>query len=128
MSLKCNDWKVWKLFVVATVTAAIAASISSAESAEAKAVTEHTIEERLARIREQVKQNQDQQLKHQSDLSPIQNKTIQAQWPWNDWFNWADGPWNNGPWSDWNNGPWSDWSDRPWSNWSDWSDRWSNYW
>ncbi len=127
MSSKHDDWKVWKLFTVAAVAAVVMASLSKAASVEAQAMTEPTIDERIAKIREGLKQR-NEQIKREFDLlpslkdkqEPSKDTTLQAQW--NNWNNWGD-DWSNGPWSNWSNGPWSNWSNGPWSNWSNWNNQ-----
>jgi hypothetical protein len=122
MSSKHDDWKVWKLFTVAAVAAVVMASLSKAASVEAQAMTEPTIDERIAKIREELKQR-NEQIKREFDLlpsfkdnqEPSKDKTLQAQW--NNWNNWGDGPWNN--WNDWKDQPWNNWCNEPWCDWND---------
>ena len=124
MSSKRNDWKVLKIFTVAVIAAIFGASLSKLPSAQAKAVSESTIEERLTKVREKLKQTGKQSQCEPGTLSALQNslvadknQTLQAQWP--------------NYWSNWSNAPWYDWRDAPWSNWSNWRDtpwyNWSNY-
>ena len=131
MSSKLNDWKVLKIFTVSVTAAIFSAILSQAISVQASAMSELTIEERLAKVREQLQYTVEQSdyksdslSSRENSLETEENRTLKAQWP-NYWSDWSNGPWSNGPWSDW-----SDWSDQPWNNWSDWSDwsDWSNYW
>ena len=104
MNSKRNQWKILELFKVTTIAAIFTSTLSQATLIKAQEIVEPTIENRLTKVRERLKQ-----IRYESEtLSSIQNsletekdKTIQAQWPnyWNDW-----------------------------SNWSDWSDGWSKYW
>jgi hypothetical protein len=152
MSLKRNDWKVLKIFTVAVIAAIFSASLSKAVAVQAQALSELTIEERLAKVRERLKQTAEQSDREsdpvlflQNSLETEQDKAIQAQWSnywknWNDWRDWNDvnqTPSSDAdqPGSDVNQPPssdadqpgnnWSDWSDPNWNNWSDWSD-WNN--
>ena len=122
MNSKRNEWKVLELFIVAAIAALFTSTLSQATVVKDREIVEPTIENRLAKVRERLKQNEEQIRRESDSLSSLQNslktdkdKTIQAQWPnyWNDWNNWRNGPWSD--WSNWRNGPWNDWSD--WSNW-----------
>ncbi len=100
MSLKVNDWKVLKIFTVAAMTAIFSASLSKAVSVQAQALSEPTIEERLTKVRERLKQTGEQIERESNTLSSAaqnileteKDKKIQAQWPnsWNDWNNWSN--------------------------------------
>lgn len=115
MNSNHNEWKVWALFTLAAIAAIFTATLSRATSAKTQEILEPTIENRIAKIRERIKQNEEK-ISHKSGTHPsLQNslktkkdKAIiaQSQWPnyWNDWSNWG-------------NRPWGDWSNRPWGNW-----------
>ena len=131
MNSKRNDWKVLKIFTLAVIAAIFSASLSKAVVVQASAMSERTIEQRLAKVRESLKQIEEQSERESDTISSLQisletekNKTLQAQWPnyWNNWSDWSDWNKHNVPWNNWSN--WNNYN-VPWNNWSDWSD-WNN--
>ena len=76
MSSKRNDWKVLKIFTVAVIAAIFGASLSKLPSAQAKAVSESTIEERLTKVREKLKQTGKQSQCEPDTLSALQNSLV----------------------------------------------------
>ena len=117
METKRNDWKVLKLFTVAAVAAILSSGLSKAALVQTQAISAPTIEERLAKVREQLK-HRGEPISSESNIgAPPQDnpatekkETLLSQWP--NWPNWAN--WSN--WSNWGN--WSDWPN--WPNWANW--------
>ncbi len=117
MNSKHNESNILSLLTVIAIATLFASTLSQVRLIEAKEILEPTIDNRLAKVREQLKQinrESDNLLSLPSNLVPEQDKTIQAQY----WYNYQ-------PWSNWSNyQPWSNWSD--WSDWNNWNN-WSNY-
>ena len=146
MIRKHNLWKALTAAITTLVAVIFSAGSSRALTHRAQAPLTQTLEDRVARIREELESRQvrpsvDPQASS-SELAPSKgerSKELYSQGdtsPWKNWNNWDK--WSD--WSDWNDAPaptddWSDWSDAPaptdpdwsdWNNWSDWSD-WSDW-
>lgn len=135
-------WKASKLLVLATILAIFGSGLSQAIEVQKRATSKSTIEERLTKIREVLKQRdkyiaskteQKNSLPKKPEME--KNKLLLIQWNnyWSDWSNnWSDiydqndsDNWNN-YWSDSNNqDDWNNWSD--WDNWDNVWSNWSNY-
>ena len=112
MNPKHNEWKILQLFKVAAIAAIFTSAMSQATVVKAQEIVEPTIEYRLAKVRErlkQIEQESDNLSSQQNSFETEADHIIKAQWPnyWNDWSNWSNG--------------WSDWQDFPWNNWANWS-------
>lgn len=117
MEIKHNKCKLLELFTVVVVAAVISSVFSKATVVEASSISELTIEDRLTRVREQLK-HRSQLFTNESPVVPSSQasqeteemKSLLSQQQWVNWPNW----WNNWKnWSNWNN--WNNW--RKWGNW-----------
>ena len=107
-----NRWKVLTTFLAAGIALIFNVGSSKQASVQAKVLPAQTLEDRVARIREElesrrVRPSVDPQAPS-SELTPSEgenNKEFHSQWyNWGDWYNWSN-----------------------WSNWRDWVN-WGNYW
>ena len=111
MEAKHKDWKVLQLFTLAVVAAIVSSTLSNAALVQAAPISEPTIEERLAAVREYLKRRGEENTDQSHTVSSAQDnpeadsKDNQLS-QWNDWPNW--GNWND----------WRDWRD--WNNWPNW--------
>ena len=113
MKTKHNDWKVLQLFTAAVIAGIVSSALLNATaSVQATIISELTIEERLARVRENLKQRGEELTDPSYILSSSQENsetedrdTVLGQW-WPNWSKWSK-------WNDWNN--WPNWPNCP--NW-----------
>lgn len=118
MKTKHNDWNILPLFTAAVIAGIISSALlNAAASVQATTISELTIEERLARVRENLKQRGGELTEPSHPLSSSQENletedrdTILGQWGnWGNWVNW-------GNWNKWNK--WGNWGN--WGNWLNW--------
>ena len=104
-------WKVLTTFLTAGIALTFGIGSSKQASVQAKVLPAQTIEDRVARIREEIESRRVRtSIESQapsSQLAPSESersKEFHSQW-----YNWGD-------WANWNN--WRDWSN--WGNWPNW--------
>ena len=104
MEPKHNDWKVLQLFTLAVIATIPDSALLNIASLQAATISKPTIEERLATVREYLKQRGEILTDPSNSLSlPQENpqtensNAVLGQWnDWNDWSKWSK-------WSDWPN-------------------------
>ncbi len=109
METKHNDWKVLQLFTAAVIAGIVSSALLNAvASVQAATISKLTIEERLAMVREQLKQRGEKLTNpsyplslSQENLETEDRDTVLGQWSKgnNCWSNWRKGA----RWSNWNN-------------------------
>ena len=118
MGTKHNDWKVLRLFTAVVIAGIVSSALlNAAASVQATTISELTIEERLARVRENLKQRGEELTDPSHPLSSLQENletedrdTVLGQWlNWPDWLDWVN-------WRKWNK--WGNWPN--WINWFNW--------
>ena len=103
-------WKVLTTFLAAGIAVFFGVSSSKQTSVHAKVLPAQTIEDRVARIREELESRRVrasvESQAPSSELTPSEDKSSEefhSQWynwsNWNDWYNWSN--WSN--WSNWRN-------------------------
>ena len=94
MKIKHNNWKIITAFIATIVAALFPSESSTALSVENKVLSGLTIEERLAKVREQIQQNENQIPSNSDKLSSSslssESKESYLISQWDDWSDWCD--------------------------------------
>ena len=97
MNTKYNPLRIVTAFIATVISAIFSLGSSKALSAETKVISEPTIEERLAQVREQIKNLERANIK-ESDAMLFQDNILEAnrlqaaeklQTPWDNWTDWS---------------------------------------
>lgn len=100
MNIKPNPLKILTAFVAALIATLFGFSSSKA-LANTKASPSPTIEERLTKVREALKNEEREMLSQSDTVSPVEQNLDFEEEQISQWGNWGNG-WNN--WGNWGNG------------------------
>ncbi len=97
METKHNDWKVLQLFTLAVIATIINSALFNIANVQAATISKPTVEERLATVREYLKQRGEILTNPSNSLFSLQENpqtensdAVLSQW--NKWSKWSDWP------------------------------------
>ena len=90
MSIKLNPWKMITASIATIIAAVFSSGSSKALSVENKAISGLTVEERIAKVREQLQQNEHRITNKSDTLFPSHPDSEAKEVHVSQWNNWSD--------------------------------------